>query len=480
MRAEVGALDGEPDHARRAVSGGSGGRRTVSLETHSTSVMIARMSAEPRKVRGAPFRRYRAYVGQLQTLMVTAGGGSDWDQQVTVALDGGATAELRRVSSLATRRKYGAYFTGTVLGDRLLRHCASFDRSRTFYDATCGMGDLLLSAAKRLPLGRTLEETLAQWGRRLAGTDLHEEFVNGARIRLALLARQRHRTRQHLVLSPDRLFPLIRTGDGFSDSPGFTEPITILLNPPFRRIRSRKPCSWANGRISEAAQFLMSALERARPGTEILAILPEVLRSGTFSEHWRTRVGDLAEVHAIHPYGVFDESADIDVFLLRLVRRAHGASSPAKKWPLWRPLTGTVAASFDIRVGRVVPHRDKEIGRRHPYIHARCVPPWTVMKAFTETRKHGRPAFQPPFVVVRRTSRPAQPYRATATVVAGNTSVAVENHLIVCSPKDGTLRTCKALMQQLHTPDANTYLDTRIRCRHLTVSALAGAPFRPS
>ncbi len=36
--------------------------------------------------------------------------------------------------------------------------------------------------------------------------------------------------------------------------------------------------------------FVVAALERANPGTELLAILPDVLRSGSFTEHWRRRV----------------------------------------------------------------------------------------------------------------------------------------------------------------------------------------------
>jgi hypothetical protein len=70
------------------------------------------------------------------------------------------------------------------------------------------------------------------------------------------------------------------------------------------------------------------------------------------------------------------------------------------------------------------------------------------------------------------------PYRAAATVIAGGKSVAVENHLIVCEPKKKTQAMCKELMRQLKTTAVNEFLDERIRCRHLTVGAVAAIPFQ--
>jgi hypothetical protein len=99
------------------------------------------------------------------------------------------------------------------------------------------------------------------------------------------------------------------------------------------------------------------------------------------------------------------------------------------------------------------------------------------MREFEQSRRHEGKVYKPPFVVIRRTSRPGHPYRAAATVIAGKKSVAVENHLIVCEPKAKTLRMCKKLMVQLQTQAVNTFLDARIRCRHLTVGSVAAIPF---
>ena len=82
-------------------------------------------------------------------------------------------------------------------------------------------------------------------------------------------------------------------------------------------------------------------------------------------------------------------------------------------------------------------------------------------------------------MVIRRTSRPGHPFRAAATIILGKAPVAVENHLIVCEPRDRLAETCRALMLQLHTQQVNDFLDQRIRCRHLTVGAVAEIPFTP-
>jgi hypothetical protein len=435
------------------------------------------MPAALKRPKRSPFASYRAYVSDLKRLMNETNGKSDWDKRVDAALNGQASVELRLVAARKTRRKYGAYFTGTGLSERLLARCESINRQSIFYDASCGVGDLLLAAAKNLPLARTLQLTLMQWGRQLTGTDLHPEFIEGAKARLVLLARQRHQSTAPLIRPADNFFPYIQVGDGLAERVAFQRATTVLMNSPFGRVESPRGCNWASGRVSEAATFMITALERVQPATEVLAILPDVLRSGSFSEQWRDRVSELADVHMIELYGVFDESADVDVFLLRIVRRAD-KSTRRKPWP--PPTTTgetTVADYFDVHVGRVVPYRDPRAGPEHAYIHPRCVPTWEVVREFTERRRHRGLAFQPPFVVLRRTSRPGDAYRATASVIAGKEPIAVENHLIVCEPKDKTVKSCRELMRQLRTEAVNEFLNERIRCRHLTVGAVANIPF---
>jgi hypothetical protein len=386
---------------------------------------------------------------------------------------------LRRVVSLKTRRRFGAFFTGSELAAQFIACCPKFGADTSIHDPSLGMGDLLLAAASRLPLRRTVNETLRHWGRQLTGTDLHSEFIRGAKARLILLALHRHGLEASPLASTAGYFPGIRVADGLSQFTAYERATHLFLNPPFGLVDAAAGCKWAGGRITAAAIFVVTALERVRPGTELLAILPDVLRSGSFTAQWRRRIEELAQIKLVVPYGIFDDSADVDVFILRAVRRKPNETPTPYPWTTaaMQPAT-TLSDFFHVHVGRVVPHRDPETGKKHPYIHPRCVPTWNIMRTFPESRRHEGKVYRPPFVVIRRTSRPGHPYRAAATVIAGKKPIAVENHLIVCEPKNGTLTACRDLMDQLRTTSVNAFLDARIRCRHLTISAVASIPFQ--
>jgi len=433
----------------------------------------------PKQPNISPFSDYSAYISKLKRLSVESHLAVDWNTRVHAALNGQAGAELRLAAPLEIRRKFGAFFTGTDLGAKLIDCGTDYGPKSFFYDPTCGMGDLLIAAARRLPICKSLPQTLKQWGKQLSGTDLHHEFIEGARTRLVLLARQLHKS-DEVSQSPNAdFFPNIRVADGLRQAELFSRATHLLLNPPFGQVAAPADCKWAGGRITEAAAFVIAALEQAKPDTKMLAILPEVLRSGSFSEHWRRRVSQLAEVQLVQPYGIFDDSADVDVFLLRLNRRTETQNSASRLWTATDAAdTETVADFFDVHVGRVVPHRDEESGPLRPYIHPRNIDTWVEVTRISEKRHHGGLAYKPPFVVLRRTSRPGHPYRAAATVILGTKPVAVENHLIVCEPHDKSADTCRALMSQLHTQLVNDFLDQRIRCRHLTVGAVAAIPFK--
>lgn len=423
---------------------------------------------------------YRKYVGDLERLATEPCTADSWRERIHAALNGQASTELRRLVSLKTRRRHGAFFTGSDLAAKFIAHYPTLDATAVIYDASVGVGDLLLAAASRLPLGRTVDETLHQWGRQLTGTDLHSEFVHGAKARLILLARQRHDLKESSVVSSGAFFPGIRVADGLRQFAAYERATHLFLNPPFGLVHVPAQCEWAGGRITAAALFVATALERTLPGTELLAILPDVLRSGSFTAQWRRRIEKLAEIKLVEPYGIFDDNADVDVFLLRAIRRKSDQTPKQRRWTnAANRLTTTIADFFDVHVGRVVPHRDPETGKEHPYIHPRCIATWKTVRKFPQTRRHEGKVYKPPFLVIRRTSRPGHPYRATATVIAGKTPVAVENHLIVCEPKDGKFETCRVLMHKLKTKPVNDFLDARIRCRHLTVSSVAAIPFDP-
>ena len=425
----------------------------------------------------SPFQGYRAYVAKLGQLVVEVEL-PDWDQRVHAALNGEANIVLRNAAPIGVRRKYGTFFTGSTLSEKLLALAPLKAGESIFcYDPTVGMGDLLLAAARQLPLEDSVSNTLNAWSRCLAGTDLHAEFVEGAKTRLVLLAQHRHGQRETKLKSLGKLFPNIKVGDGLSSEERiFPKATHVLLNPPFGLVDSAKGCEWSGGKITEAARFVVDALERAKPGTTILAILPDVLRSGSFSRRWRGRVSRLAYIHSVQPHGIFDDVADVDVFLLHATRVERNENTSGF-WPSETLIDGkTVADFFDVHVGRVVPQRDPKKGPEHPYIHPRGLTPWIKMSSFPERIRHEGMTYKPPFVAIRRTSRPGHQYRATATIISGSKPVSVENHLIVCQPKDGTLRMCRSLMAQLKSTMTNEFLDERIRCRHLTVGAVEEIP----
>lgn len=437
------------------------------------------MTSQQSGRKNGDFSAYREFTSELRALSKAPQVGSAWNKRVDSCLDGTAGEELRRLVKLPVRRSFGAFFTGSKLA-KLLLGKVKFDPDRDFiYDPAVGAADLILAAARRLPLRRTLPETLETWGQCLAGTDLQSEFIEAAKLRIALLARQRHGPGAELPKGWGNLFPFIRVGNGLSQTALYRRATCLAMNPPFSVSAPLPDCDWAGGRVSDAALFVVRALEQAETGTRLLAILPDVLRSGSFQHHWRERVSDLAKVNAVKRYGIFDDSADVDVFRLDLTRRV-GKGVKSLRWPeSTERAKRTVGDFFEVHVGRVVPHRDPKRGPKHPYIHPRCVTVWKEMREFDEQRRHKGLVYEPPFVVIRRTSRPGHPYRAAATVISGNKAVAVENHLIVCEPKNGTLKECRELMRQLKTEAVNDFLNARIRCRHLTVGAVAAIPFAP-
>lgn len=435
------------------------------------------MNALPSSNQQHDFSGYREFTRELRALAVLPRIDGDKAQRVAACLDGTAGAELRRLVGLEIRRARGVFFTGSKLAEKLVGSLTFNPRAHFIYDPAVGAADLLLAVARRLPLARSLSATLKAWGGCLAGTDLQAEFVEAAKFRLALLARQRHGGVAKLPPGWEKLFPFIRVGDGLKQRKLYARATHLVMNPPFSTSDPTGDCQWKGGRISDAAMFVVRALEHSRPGTRLLAVLPDVLRSGSFQHHWRERVSDLAEVYSVKHHGIFDDFADVDVFRLDALRRA-GPEAKLRRWPKPRTrATGAVGDYFDVHVGRVVPHRDRETGPEHPYIHPRCVPAWKEMRTFSERRRHAGVAYLAPFVVLRRTSRPGDSYRATATVIGGDAAVAVENHLIVCEPRDRKVTTCRKLMRQLHTERVNEFLNQRIRCRHLTVGAVKAIPF---
>ena len=177
------------------------------------------------------------------------------------------------------------------------------------------------------------------------------------------------------------------------------------------------------------------------------------------------------------PYGRFDAWTDVDVFILRgIVDHTLLASNTFPWWPF--AVGATLGDRCEVRIGPVVPHRHLENGPPQPFLHARSIPLGGEFEiANAEMRGFQRYPFSPPFIVVRRTSRPGELLRGTGTLICGIGDTQVENHLIVLNPKDGSIDTCRKAIDLLESEPAKRWLDDRIRCRHLTVQALREMPW---
>ncbi len=423
----------------------------------------------------------------LETLALKALGGDDLTSDlpgVKNLLDGGPAIELGRVLSLETRRRLGAFFTGSNLRNRLFSLPGLGKSLEGAWDPACGAGDLLLGATRALPVERTLESTLRVWSARISGTDIDPDFVRAAKARLIIAAATRGtKSTRPLPLSLEDHFPLLRTGDGLASFPLGKSVSHIVLNPPFGRTQAPLSCEWAQGSVSRAALFVAHCISTAPAGTRIAAILPDVLRTGTRYRRWRTWVESRTRLASLRICGQFDSCADVDVFIgymtvLPQVRRSWGGMGIS--WASRPPRAATTLNErFSVHVGAVVPHRDPKAGPWRSFLHARTAKPNSSTRRVRERRRFQGRTFDPPFLVVRRTSSPSDAIRAVATIVLGKRPVAVENHLLVLQPCRGGIRRCRRALVLLKDRRTTAFLNRRIRCRHLTVHAIREIPWTP-
>jgi hypothetical protein len=380
---------------------------------------------------------------------------------------------LTAALSSRVRRKAGAFFTSAELADALVAPFADdFKGDVSVVDPTCGAGDLLLAAARQFKRSHDPERRLEEWEEKIFGRDLFEEFVLSARLRM-------YRAAQPDLRVPDlsHLFPGIQRGCSLKNTEAYETASHILLNPPYTLMRAPADCEWRTGRVSSAALFMEVVAKSCEPGTRIGAVLPDVLRSGSGYEKWRTMLGRLINIERVQIIGRFARWADVDVFLLHGVVRK--ASTKAKtSWPTAKQSPDTLSRHALICVGSVVDYRSPMKGPWRPYLTVDNAPAWKRTKSddLACRRFEGR-TFRPPFVVIRRTSRAGDTARMVGTIVTGARRVAAENHLLVLQPFTRTVAACEALVERLKDPRTTEWLDERIRCRHLTIGSVNDLPW---
>lgn len=425
---------------------------------------------------------FEEYVYELESLASAALAGEDKRLDNTdfgTILNGGVGAELRRRVALEERQRIGAFFTGANLRSRAFESVLGSFFDGTVWDPACGAGDLLLSYAGMLRVPLDITEAISSWGGQLLGSDTEHIFVRAAKARLVLSAYYRGARRLTAQISTlEESFPEIRQENSLLVS-SVHEPANIVLNPPFVTVPASHDCEWGKGSVCSAAVFVETCLKRAKPGTLIIAILPDVLRTGARYERWRQLVQEFANIRRLEIYGTFDPQADVDVFILEL--EVYGErmldAGLAGPWGVQQRAQKTLGEQCIISVGSLVPHRHKEEGPELTFLHSKDAPPWGSIDKLKSRRRFMGTSVQPPFVVIRRTSSPRDKQRAIGTIINCENPVAVENHLIICRPHATTLDACRKILEVLKSTRTTEWLNSRIRCRHLTVDAVRGIPW---
>lgn len=402
---------------------------------------------------------------------------------VESALNGQAGTRLRDLVPRAVRRAEGAYFTGSQVRARF---DSLLSDGPGFWDPACGAGDLLLAAAERLPLAANLRDTLDTWGASLRGGDLQPSFVEVAKLRLFLLAAARHRKRGDEIdqsstegIKAFRNIKVSNAHEAIQSTHSFQG--SLVINPPFGSMQAPHDCQWASGSVSQAAVMTLSAIQKLAIEHQVVAVLPDVLRSGSRYARWREEIESTIQLDQVDLYGQFDEHTDVDVFLLSGRRRRRAKQRQGTLWwPAADPMH-TISEVFDVRVGTVVDNRDPHLGPASPFLTARDLGESRELCAPIRHRNFSGRLFTPPFVAIRRTSRPGLRSggfgRASGTIVTGSIPIAVDNHVIVLDPVNGSADDCERLLKVLESPETSLWLDQRIRCRHLTVGVVRSIPW---
>ncbi|MFD0257655.1 N-6 DNA methylase [Kitasatospora indigofera] len=442
---------------------------------------------DPRQGGAVQTEGYTAYTTDLRKLG-DAATRAPWPSvrgDVHKALNGQAAEQLRRLVPRQVRRDKGAFFTGGEIRATLTGMLQTHEGP--YWDPTCGAGDLLLAASEQLPVETSIQRTLHEWGRVLHGGDLQPAFAEATKLRLFLAAVARHRdrgdsveVRSHEAVHAFRNIRIEDARESLQRSRKFSG--TLIMNPPYGTVTAEEECPWGSGLVSQAAIMALRGMQNLAIGREFLAVLPDVLRSGSRYARWRSEVESVLKLRKVHLHGQFDPHTDIDVFLISGERRRRvNISSRSPLWWAENNASSTVEDSFEVSVGPVVDNRDPHEGPSFPFLIARDLKAASEMPAPERTRSFNGRTLDPPFVAIKRTSRPGLgaggSARAAGVVITGTRQVAVDNHIIVARPRSGTEEDCRRLIDILASEETSTWLDGRIRCRHLTVGVVKSIPW---
>lgn len=435
---------------------------------------------EPKSQHEIASDNYSPFVKKMQGLLVVDGEDDSASCSALMELvDINVTCAAEELIPHEIRVSQGIFFTGDKIAEKIaLSFSAEISKCDSFFDPSCGAGNLLLAIAKIYPLKSQVLETLEFWGGRFGGCDLNESFILATKLRLIALAFQRHGLQKISKGQLDgylKLFSLFEVGDYLGAALG-AEFDCVVANPPFGHITVPAEVEWSSGRTQQAGVFIAKALQVAKSGQKLTAVLPDVLRSGTRYVKWRRLVEDMSTITALDVHGKFSKTVDVDVFVLSVIQGCEGKDLSVEKWqPVVREESFDfikLGSLFEVRVGPVVPHRLSGRGPFVPYLTTQDAPPFSHVTKLPSIN-FGGTLYVPPFVVVRRTSSPSDKVRLVSSLVEGAKAIAVENHLLILKPRDGSVEKCLSLIDDLKLRRINDWLNTVSRCRHLTTRILA-------
>lgn len=391
-------------------------------------------------------------------------------------LNGGANTAAFSLIDEGIRKEFGIFFSGHTLANLVAsKVTTSLANGASVIDPTCGAGDLLIACARYYPKQINYKSTLNFWASKLGGIDIHETFTKTVSSRLRLLATESYIPNKNESIS-QLDFPNILTADAFTQTGLIGEFDLVVTNPPYGSTQAPSDIEWSQGKVQVAAVFIDRILKHAKVGQEIVAVLPDVLRSGTRYSKWRDWIALKAEVMSVEIVGKFDKTTDVDVFVMHLrVGENHSSRWPDITLPRINTTDIKIETLFNVRVGPVVPHRDKKNGPSRLYIDCSHTTNGVEITPSQVCQYNGT-SYKGPFVVVHRTSSPDDPNRLVTSIINTDDSVMVENHLIIIQPIDGQLQTCRKLLEKLKSNSVREWINQRIRCRHLTVTAIRDIP----
>lgn len=383
---------------------------------------------------------------------------------------------LRDNEDIITLRNSGVFFTGDVLSAQCAKMIVpTLQRDSKIIDPCCGAGNLLIALSKHLPVFESLSETLYNWNSKLFGFDLYEHFIEATKLRLIFQAIMRGANIDEPDLNKSLgLLNNIKCKNGLDDDICLQNYTHVLINPPYNQTLLNEYKYWSSGKVNLAAVFIDKYIHNSSDGLHIVAILPDVLRSGTRYEKWRKAVNDKLN-GIITLKGKFDKKTDVDVFILNGI---VSSGNSGIQWITEDDNKNKLSDHFTVSVGRVVPYRDAQEGNSHAYVYPGLLKSWDEVHSskIMSKRKHKSEPIIPPFLTIKRTSSPKDKNRAGAHLIYGNDPIYVENHLIVVKPFDNDIEKCRRLLEHLKSKTVNDYLNNIICCRHLTVKAVKNIP----